>query len=90
MNKPKGLTLVNRKPAIQIIIFPLAKRIGKIRRVADVMSRQSTKKAKDAYSNNIDDVLQAQLFRAGIKPSKIKSELDSFWDAVKIEIDKSH
>ena len=84
-----GLPLFDWQPPVQVIAFPLEKRIGKVRRVAEVMSRQRTKNAEDAYFQNIDDGLKAQLLRSGVEPSKINAELDAFWNQVSIEMDKT-
>lgn len=91
MKKPsdlRSLPLFEWQPPVTILAFPLSKRTSKVRRVAEVMSRQKTAKAEDAYFKNIDEGLKANLLKSGVRASKINSELDTFWSEVALEMDR--
>lgn len=90
MNKniPIGLPLFDYVQTGRIFAFPLNRRISKVRRVAFVLQNQKSDKAKDAYYRKIDEGLKANLLKSGVNPSKINAELDLFWNAVRVELDK--
>ena len=72
----------------KVLAFPLAKRVGKVRCVAAVMRSMKSEKAADAYYRKIDSSLKKQLINSGVQKFKINGELDSFWNAGGLELDR--
>jgi hypothetical protein len=63
----------------KVIPFPCSRRVGKIRRVAEVLSRKSDcpKDASIYWKRMLND-LERQMARAGIGPDQIEAELQEF------------
>lgn len=67
----------NRPP--KVIPFPCSKRVGKIRRVAEVLSKKSDcPKDASIYWNRILSDLERQMAKAGVDPEQIATELQEF------------
>ncbi|TIN79746.1 DUF6074 family protein [Mesorhizobium sp.] len=49
----KQLDLLDWKPPCQVIVFPLAKRMGKVRRVADILAEKHGAAAKSYWKQTI-------------------------------------
>lgn len=72
-------------PACQVIAFPTTKRIGKIRRTAQILSEKSGK-AADRYWQQVVGGMRSQMTTAGIPEGEIEAELRAFFAAVQIEM----
>ncbi|RWE29792.1 DUF6074 family protein [Mesorhizobium sp.] len=79
------LDLLAWKPSPQVIVFPLARRLEKVRRVANLLSKKHGKDA-DIYWKNTVRGLFEQLQRAGIAETVIADEVRQFQDAVQLEL----
>ena len=66
------------QPETLVIPFPAKKRIGKARRVAEVIASKATQNAVDAYWTRIADDMSKQLLRAGVEEEKVEREIDAF------------
>ena len=74
-------------PTAEIVPFPCANRVGKVRRVASVMfERKGKERAITAYWSQTVDVLTSQMERAGLSPVTIALELCDFEEAVNAEL----
>ncbi|GHD07710.1 DUF6074 family protein [Tianweitania populi] len=74
-------------PSATMIPFPASKRVGKIRRVAEMMrQRQGKEKALVAYWSRVIDDMTSQLDRAGFRPETIAKELFDFEASVNAEM----
>lgn len=71
----------------QFIAFPLRKRIGKVRRVAEVYDSKRGNDRK-SYWNRTVDTLGDQLDALGYDEAAINRELQTFTQAVKAELDR--
>lgn len=76
------------RPMAEIIPFPIARRVGKVRRVVDVLKAQTTERAQASYWNRECTTLEKQLARAGLSPDAIKAELEAFYQAVQGELNR--
>lgn len=65
----------------RVIAFPLARRVGRVRHTADVLSRWSGSDA-DRYWRLVTDQMRTQLSAAGIEHGVIESEISAFADSV--------
>lgn len=75
----------NRFP--KVIPFPCARRVGKIRRVAEVLSQKSNSpKDVSIYWKRILIDLERQMARAGVDPEQIEIELQEFKTACRCEM----
>lgn len=74
-----------RKPSAALLVFPLSRRVGKIRRVADVLSRKHGRDA-EAYWHRIVSDHSRQLADAGLPSEAIEFQLIGFRDAVEGEL----
>jgi len=87
-HKPSQPSLFDRSPPyqqIQIITFPLNKRIGRVRDVAWKLFNKPTQKAANYYRRQTTEFFIVQLSKLGQPPEQIKSELTAFWDEVNQE-----
>lgn len=72
-------------PQVEVIPFPCASRVGKIRRTAQLLS-ENTKKVASAHWRRTTGDLERQMKRVGIDDDRIAAELANFYDAVKVEL----
>ena len=80
-----GLPLLNWKRPVEMHVFPLDRRVGKIRRVCDVLESKHGNDA-DSYWRTIIRGLGEQLTRSGIPEKSIDQELRAFAEAVQLEL----
>ena len=71
-------------PAAEIIPFPAGKRIGKIRRTAQLVT-ESTDRAATAHWNRTVADITRQMERAGIPAERVAQELKAYTGAVLTE-----
>ncbi|MER9169855.1 DUF6074 family protein [Mesorhizobium australicum] len=81
----KQLDLLDWTPPCKVIAFPMVKRIGKVRRVADVLAVKRGAAATNYWKQTVS-TLAGQMARAGIDPDTINRELRQFHDAVQREL----
>ncbi|CAN7241205.1 DUF6074 family protein [Mesorhizobium sp. LjNodule214] len=79
------LPLFRWRPPVRIIIFPLTKRVGKVRHTAKMLAG---KHGEDAtlYWRQVIAANRRHLERVGLPETDIEAELRSFFDAVQGEL----
>ncbi|MDH0127060.1 DUF6074 family protein [Brucella intermedia GD04153] len=70
---------------VQIIVFPMDKRIGRIREVASKLLDKPSARAADHYRNQVSESLDRSLDRMGIAPADKQEHVSAFWNAVQSE-----
>ncbi len=75
-------------PTADVVPFPCRRRIGRIRRMADLLIAASTDRARNARWRQTTDAMAEQMMRAGFDADCIAAELEAFHDAVQREIDR--
>lgn len=73
----------------QIIVFPLTRRVGKIRTVAATLKTMRTEKMARAYRAQITAALLNHLGKLGGEPGDQHESVFEFWRAVHDEIARS-
>lgn len=81
-----GLPLFNWQPAANVIVFPMVRRVGRIRDVATKMLDKPTDRAAAFYRDQVTDALLRPLSRAGVSETEQDEQLGAFWAAVDAEI----
>lgn len=76
-------------PPCQIVVFPLAARVGKARHVAEKLQARRSKEQQQGYWNLIVKNLTEELEKRGLQPDEIQKELLVFRDAVAKEMRKA-
>lgn len=71
-----------------VLVFPQAKRISKIKRVAEVIFSKETMKAKDSYWKGIINDLDRRLTDLGLSRQEVFAEANSFSKEVQRELDR--
>jgi hypothetical protein len=79
------LDLLSWSPPCRVHAFPLARRITKIKAVAENLHRKHGK-AADSYWRQTVSTLAGQLSRAGVPDSEISEAVRGFFDAVQMEM----
>lgn len=79
------LPLLAWSPSSKVIPFPASRRIGKVRRVAEVLLR-SNPRAAEAYWRRITADLARPLSQAGIHRDVIEAEITAFRETVQREL----
>lgn len=79
------LPLFAWQPPVQVLLFPLVNRIGKVRHTA---RKLAGKHGDDAalYWKQVTSSQRKHLERVGLSPVEIDAELRSFFDAVQHEM----
>ena len=72
-------------PPAQVILFPLTKRVGKIRHTANMLSRKHGEDA-NLYWKQIVAGLRRQLERLDVSKAEADDEIKAFFDAVQTEL----
>lgn len=81
----KQLNLLDWNSPCMVIAFPMAKRVGKIRRVAEMLSAKRGAAATNYWKQTVA-TLGGQMQRAGFDRDTINRELRDFYDAVQREL----
>ncbi|TIW62989.1 MAG: hypothetical protein E5V48_02710 [Mesorhizobium sp.] len=71
-----------------VICFPMRRRLGKIRRTAELLSARRGRSA-DHYWRQTVAGLVGQLSRVGMAESEIRREVQAFSDAVQEELQRA-
>lgn len=81
------LLLFAWQPPRQVLLFPLASRVGKVRHAA---RKISGKRGDDAsmYWRQLTAANRKHLERVGLPSDKVEAELRSFFDAVQGELNR--
>lgn len=79
-------SLFDWKPPCAVIVFPMTKRVGRIRDVATKLLDKPTDKAASFYRNQVTDSLIKSMGRAGIADAEQDEHLGAFWNAVDCEM----
>lgn len=87
MRHDVDLPLFRWRPAsVEIIPFPLTRRVGRIREVAAKMLAKSTDRHAESYRDQVTAGLMGHLTRIGLPEQEKAKHLDQFWKAVQAEI----
>lgn len=81
------LPLFNWTPPCKVIPFPTRHRVGKVRRVAEVLAQKSGKDAGAYWQRTVETML-GQMERAGVSPSEAERQAGDFFDAVQAELQR--
>lgn len=73
------------RPPCQVLLFPVTKRIGKIRHTAQLLAGKHGEDA-DLYWKQVTASMRRSLDRIGMHPDLVQDELRSFHDAVQSEM----
>ncbi|MQV31031.1 hypothetical protein GHK01_31725 [Sinorhizobium meliloti] len=71
-----------------VVPFPLGKRIGKIRSVAEKLLRRTSAHHAEYYRHQVNVALARQLRKVGIAEHVVIRELREFWSGVEQEMDR--
>lgn len=82
------LPLFAWQPPRKLIVFPMVKRIGRIRDVAGKMLDKPTERAADHYERQVTQSLQVQFEKIGLDDSEIDEQIGAFWVAVGHEMQR--
>jgi hypothetical protein len=74
------------KPSRPVIVFPMAKRVGRIRAVALKMLDKATDRSAAFYRDQVTESLRKQLTKAAISEAEQCDLIEQFWSAVQAEI----
>jgi len=87
MRDNADLPLFRWKPdSPKIIVFPMVKRVGRVREVASKMLDKPTDRAAAFYRDQVTDALLRSLSKAGVPGAIQDEELGAFWSAVDAEM----
>ncbi|PZV36481.1 DUF6074 family protein [Mesorhizobium kowhaii] len=86
MHEHDGVPLFEWQPAAKVILFPMVKRVGRIRDVAAKTLAKPTLRAAQSYRDQVTDALIQQMSGAGIGEAEQDEQLGAFWSAVQAEI----
>ena len=77
--------MTSSPPRCRVVAFPLAKRVSKVRRVADLLERKHGRDAEIYWKTTVRGLID-QLARAGIAGAEATEEVRSFHEAVQSEL----
>jgi hypothetical protein len=80
------LPLFHWQPSRQVIVFPMIRRVGRIRDVAAKMLDKRTDRAAASYRDQVTDAMLRSLARAGIPEGEQNEQLGAFWSEVQLEM----
>lgn len=79
------LPLFEWQPPVTVLLFPLSKRVGKVRQTAVKLLRRHGDDA-DLYWKQVVAANRRHLERVGLDEHQIAAELRAFFDAVQVEM----
>lgn len=86
MREPHSdLPLFQWQPPCKLIAFPLVRRIGKVRRTAEVLASKSGKDATGYWRHQVR-LLTEHLEKSGCTSAEIEQQIREFHDAVQSEM----
>ncbi|WP_442582513.1 DUF6074 family protein [Mesorhizobium sp. ASY16-5R] len=71
---------------VDLIIFPMTARVGRIRDVATKMLEKPTDRAAEYYRRQVTEAILVALVRLGVGEIEQDEHLERFWAAVRNEI----
>ena len=80
------MPLLEWTPPSALILFPLASRVGKIRRTAAKLAMKSTAKHAASYRRQVSACLVDTMAHVGVSRDEMQRELSTFWQAVNCEL----
>ncbi|MER8653450.1 DUF6074 family protein [Mesorhizobium sp. M0847] len=80
------MDLLDWNPPCHVIVFPLVRRIGKVRDVARKMLDKSTDRHAESYRDQVTTGLLGHMTRVGIPEQEQDEQLGAFWSAVDAEM----
>ena len=80
------LPLFAWKPPVQVIPFPLHRRAGKIRDVAQKLASKTTEHHAACYASQVTQALCFQLGKVGVSPDEQERQIAVFWREVHREV----
>lgn len=84
------LPLFAWKPPVQVIPFPLHRRAGKIRDVAQKLASKTTDHHADYYASQVTQALCSQLEKVGVCLDEQERQIAVFWREVHREVALIH
>jgi len=79
-------SLFDWTPPCRMIVFPMNRRVGRIRDVAIKMLDKPTDRAAEFYRGQVTDALLRQLDKIGLPEPDRGERLGEFWEAVQAEM----
>ena len=79
------MPLLHWTPPGTFALFPLSRRVGKIRHTAAKLATKSTARHATAYRRQVTDSLVGTMQRTGVSRDQMQRELSAFWQAVECE-----
>lgn len=86
MNTTDYGPLFTWQPTRQVIVFPMVKRVGRIRDVAIKMLDKPSDRAASHYRHKVTDAMLRGFEKLGIPEDEQDEQLGSFWQAVEAEM----
>jgi hypothetical protein len=83
--KDKSHPLMDWRPPCQVFVFPLNRRVEKIRRTAELLAERHGKSA-EVYWKQVVSGIASQMQRAGVPADVIEFEIQQFSEAVQFEL----
>lgn len=81
------LPLFSWSPPVQVIPFPTANRIGKVRHTAKLLHKKQGS-AADSYWRQVCTGMARQMEQAGIPKGEVNQQMRDFFDAVQSELQR--
>lgn len=75
-------------PPMEVIPFPTARRVGKIRQAALGIINAPTPRAEAGLWLRMTNSMASQMRKAGIAEARVENEMAAFFDAVQRELDR--
>ncbi|MGP2493522.1 DUF6074 family protein [Mesorhizobium sp. PUT5] len=79
-------SLFDWTPPCRMIVFPMSRRVGRIRDVAVKMLDKPTDRAATFYRDQVTDGILKQMVKARISEAEQDEQLGAFWQAVQAEM----
>ncbi|RUW62131.1 DUF6074 family protein [Mesorhizobium sp. M7A.F.Ca.US.008.03.1.1] len=79
-------SLFDWSPPCQIVLFPMSKRVGRIRSTAEKMLAKSTDRHADSYRDQVTLALINHLCRLEVPQIDQDKQVGAFWSAVDVEM----
>ena len=79
-------SLFDWTPPCRMIVFPMSRRVGRIRDVAVKMLDKPTDRAALSYRDQVTEGMLKQMAKVGIPEAEQDEQLGAFWQAVQAEI----
>ncbi len=81
----KQLDLLQWSPPCEVVVFPMTRRVGKIRHTAEILAAKQGAEA-DAYWKQVVTAARKHFVRIGVPAQEGDRQLRAFFDAVQAEL----